>query len=928
MKVSELAAELKKQNKEIIDKAAELGIDARGATKNLSDSEAEKIRSGFDASVAKAAEDKKAKLMPRRISKIDVEAAERAKADAEAAEEEQRLREEEAAAKAAAQAAPRLKVAKQPEPAPKPPRTKMESGGADAAKPEEAGGAKTGKTDGAPRGEDDGAKMAPDGKTAKDAAHEAKTKPGENAEQAVSKADSKAAPGKAGEKPAADGKAKRPDGAHGAGTPGIRSDAQASARIGASPGAQGAASAAAPRTGNETKAKTPEAGAEKKEGAKEKKGGKAKDAKGADSAQSAAAKKKVKNAKKGSRVEDFRGPAKNPIIEDGSLEKEKRKKHRSGRPAGEAGEPLIVPEGTFVVNVPITLAGFAEQIEHTTSEVILALMKMGVMANINQNLDEETVQILADELDVPVIIGKDEGEIIEDGIEDDEDDEEDLVPRPPIITVMGHVDHGKTSLLDAIRNTNVTDKEAGGITQHIGASEVFAPSGERIVFLDTPGHEAFTAMRARGAHVTDIAVLVVAADDGVMPQTIESISHAKAAGVPIIVAINKIDKEGANPDLVKKELSDNGVLVEEWGGDVIAVSVSAKTGEGIGTLLDMILLQAEVLELRANPERLALGTVIEARLDKSKGPLATLLVLNGTLKDKMSIVAGTTSAKIRAMTDFKGKTIRSAGPATAIEITGFSEVPQAGDEFHALLDDKVAREIAEKRRIRQREQVMAKTSGTSLENLYFRIREGEIKELNVIIKADVMGSVGAIASSLEKIDVEGVRVNIIHRGVGTITESDVMLASSSGAIVIGFNVRPQANVTSLAEREAVEIRLYRVIYDVIGEIEAALKGMLDPVFREAVLGKAEVRETFRLPNGSQIAGSYVVEGKILRNAEIRLVRDGVVIHEGRVGSLRRFKDDVREVDKGYECGIGIESYNDIKAGDEIEAFRMEEIERD
>jgi translation initiation factor IF-2 len=434
-------------------------------------------------------------------------------------------------------------------------------------------------------------------------------------------------------------------------------------------------------------------------------------------------------------------------------------------------------------------------------------------------------------------------------------------------------------------------------------------------------------MRARGAHVTDIAVLVVAADDGVMPQTIESISHAKAAGVPIIIAINKIDKPGANPDRVKQELADNGVLVEDWGGDVISVPVSAKTGEGIGNLLEMILLQAEVLELRANPNRLAIGTVIEARLDKNKGPLATLLVLNGKLTDKMSILAGTTSAKIRIMTDFKGKTIRSAGPATAVEITGFAEVPHAGDEFHALTDDKIARDIAEKRHIRQREQVMAKTSGTSLENLFSRIKEGEIKELKVIIRADVMGSVGAIATSLEKIDVEGVRVNMILRGVGTITESDVMLASTSGAIIIGFNVRPSSNVTSLAQREGVEIRLYRIIYDVIDEVEAALKGMLDPEFREIVLGKAEVREVFRLPNGTQIAGSYIIEGKILRNLDVRLVRDGVVIHEGKIGSLRRFKDDVREVDKGYECGIGIESYNDIKTGDEIEAFTMEEIER-
>jgi translation initiation factor IF-2 len=668
---------------------------------------------------------------------------------------------------------------------------------------------------------------------------------------------------------------------------------------------------------------------------KDKKGAK----KPAETAQAGAPGKRKPAKGRGGLVDDFKGPRKNPTIEDVSLEKQGRRRP-SRRPEIHQLTPGEIADierqkklenlapGTYVVTVPISVAGLASETERSPSDIIMALMKMGIMANINQNLDEETVELLAIELDIPLAVGKDEGKIVEEGIEDFEDDPADLVARPPIITVMGHVDHGKTSLLDAIRNTNVTDREAGGITQHIGASEVVTAGGEKIVFLDTPGHEAFTAMRARGAHVTDIAVLVVAADDGVMPQTVESISHAKAAGVPIIVAINKIDKPGANPDRVKQELSENGILVEEWGGDIIAVPVSAKTGDGIENLLEMILLQAEVLELRANPKRLALGTVIEARLDKSKGPLATLLVLNGRLTDKMSILAGTTSARVRTMTDFKGKLIRQAGPATAVEITGFAEVPQAGDEFHALGDDKLAKSIAESRKIRQREQVMAKTSGTSLENLFSKIKDGEVKELNLIIKADVMGSVGAIATSLEKIDVEGVRVAIIHRGVGAITESDVMLASTSGAIVIGFNVRPASNVASLAEREAVEIRTYRVIYDVINDIESALKGMLDPEFKEVVLGKAQVRETFRLPSGNQIAGAYVTEGKILRNAEIRLVRDGIVIHEGKIGSLRRFKDDVREVDKGYECGIGIENYNDIKENDEIEAFKMEEIPRD
>ena len=952
MKVSELAAELKKQNKDIIEKAAELGIDARGATKNLSSAEEEKIRRGFDASDEKAAEAKKARLMPRRIAKADVEEAERAKAEAEAAEEAKRLREEEEAAKAAIKAAPHLKVAKQA--VQETPRSKPkagvepagEKGEAAKAEPRQKPGKKTGaekkpapekaEAEAAGAGESAAAeKPEPKLKVAKQDIQETK-KLEDNADGAKPEAGKPEEAGKG--EAAADGKPakeiKKPqgkdvkDGKDGKAKPGApsgakppRKDKDGKPVTGSKGTAQEGAKGEKPKAGAE---------AEKKDGGadKAKKGGKSRDEKADSSAQGVNARKKAKNAKRSGKVEDFRGSARNPIIEDGSLEKEKRKKRRAIHSDHTVADEIIdVPEGTYVINVPITVAGFAEQIERNTSEIILSLMKMGVIANINQNLDEETVQLLAIELDIAVLIGRDEGDIVEEGFEDIEDEEADLEPRPPIITVMGHVDHGKTSLLDAIRKTNVTDKEAGGITQHIGASEVFAPSGERIVFLDTPGHEAFTAMRARGAHVTDIAVLVVAADDGVMPQTIESISHAKAAGVPIIVAINKIDKPGANPERVKQELSDNGVLVEEWGGNVIAVPVSAKKGEGIENLLEMILLQAEVLELRANPNRLALGTVIEARLDKSKGPLATLLVRSGTLNDKMSIVAGTTSAKIRAMTDFRGKTIRSAAPATAVEITGFSEVPQAGDEFRALMDDKVARDIAEKRRIRQREQVMAKTRGTSLETLFNRIREGEIKELNVVIKADVMGSVGAISSSLEKIDVEGVRVNIIHRGVGTVTESDVMLASTSGAIVIGFNVRPATNVTSLADREGVEIRLYRIIYDVIGEVEAALKGMLDPEFREVVLGRAEVRETFRLPNGSQIAGSYVTDGKILRNAEIRLVRDGVVIHEGKIGSLRRFKDDVREVDRGYECGVGIEGYNDIKVGDEIEAFRMEEIER-
>ena len=577
--------------------------------------------------------------------------------------------------------------------------------------------------------------------------------------------------------------------------------------------------------------------------------------------------------------------------------------------------------------MPITVAGFCEQVEISTSAVIMVLMRLGIMANINQNIDEDTVLVLAEELGISVVIGHVTEEIVEEGIETHEDKEEDLITRPPIITVMGHVDHGKTSLLDAIRKTNVTASESGGITQHIGASEVTI-NDHKIVFLDTPGHEAFTAMRARGAHVTDIAVLVVAADDSVKPQTIESISHAKAAGVPIIVAINKMDKPAANPDKVKQDLSALGVLVEDWGGETICVPVSAKTGDGIVTLLEMILLQAEVLELRANPARLASGTVIEARLDKAKGPVATLLVLNGTLKSGSSVVAGTCSGKIRLMTDFKGDTIRKAGPATAVEILGLTEVPEAGDEFHAVKEDKIAREIADNRRIKLREEVLARNASTTLEKLFSQIQAGEVKELNLIIKGDVQGSVGAIVSSLEQLNTENVKVRIIHTGVGTVTESDVMLAGTSGAVIIGFNVRPSTAVTSMADRDDIEIRSYRVIYDVINDIEAALKGMLDPEFREVLLGKVEIRNLFKVPGAGTVGGGYVLDGKIVRNGEIRLVRDGIVIHEGKIGSLRRFKDDVKEVAHGYECGIGIEKYNDFKEGDIIECFVMEEIERE
>lgn len=607
----------------------------------------------------------------------------------------------------------------------------------------------------------------------------------------------------------------------------------------------------------------------------------------------------------------------------------KHAKYKSDKPAEESLENQIgeeLPAGTKIVNVPITVKGLSEQIEKSTSELIMKLMKMGIMANINQNLDEDTVVILGEELGIPIVVGHVEEDVVEEGLELFEDKPEDLKSRPPIITVMGHVDHGKTSLLDAIRSTNVTDKEAGGITQHIGASEVHI-NGQKIVFLDTPGHEAFTAMRARGAYVTDIAVLVVAADDSVKPQTIEAISHAKAAGVPIIVAINKMDKPGADIDKVKQDLTEHGILVEEWGGDVICVPVSAKSREGIDTLLEMILLQSEMLELKANPNRLAMGTVIEARLDKAKGPVATLLVTNGALHSGMSVVAGTSSGRIRAMTNFKGDSIRKAGPGTAVEILGLTDVPEAGDEFNAVREDKMAREIAENRKMKLRQEVMARNSGTTLEELFSQIQEGVIKELNLIIKADVQGSAGALITSLEKLRNENVKVRIIHFGVGTVTESDIMLAHTTGSIIIAFNVRPSTNVTAMADRDGVEIRNYRVIYEVIDDIEAAMKGMLDPVFKEVVLGKLEIRNTFKVPGAGLVGGAYVLEGKVQRNAEIRLVRDGIVIHEGKIASLRRFKDDVKEVAYGYECGIGIENYNDIKEGDIVEAFKMEEIER-
>lgn len=576
----------------------------------------------------------------------------------------------------------------------------------------------------------------------------------------------------------------------------------------------------------------------------------------------------------------------------------------------------------------IVVKDFAEKIGKSVTDVISKLISLGVMAAMHQEIDFETAEIIASEYGITVkseVENAGEDNELEDLIIE-EDNEEDLVPRPPVVTVMGHVDHGKTSLLDAIRKTKVTEREAGGITQHIGASEVQI-NGKKIVFLDTPGHEAFTAMRARGAKVTDLAILVVAADDGVMPQTVEAINHAKAANVPIIVAINKIDKVGANPDRVKQELADHGVLIEEWGGNVISVPVSALQGTNIDELLEMILLAAEMEELKANPNRNAIGTVVEAQLDKGRGAVATVLVQNGTLRVGDSVVIGTTYGRIRAMVNDKGKRVKTAGPSTAVEITGLSDVPEAGDQMVVVADDKVAKSIAEKRINRIKEKQMKATQKISLDALYSQMQQGQIKELNVIVKADVQGSVEAVKQSLNKLSNEKVVIKAIHGGVGAITESDVMLATASNAIIIGFNVRPTSGATALAKKEDVDIRTYRVIYNAIEDIEAAMKGMLDPEFKEVELGKAEVRATFKVPGFGTIAGSYVLEGKIMRNAKVRLVRDGIVIHEGLINSLKRFKDDAKEVAAGYECGIGIENYNDLKEGDIIEAYKMQEIER-
>lgn len=602
-----------------------------------------------------------------------------------------------------------------------------------------------------------------------------------------------------------------------------------------------------------------------------------------------------------------------------------KKNNKNNKPQNEVEETKEMPS-KITYQEGITVGELAEKLNVESAGIIKKLFLLGIMANINQSLDEETLELIADDYGVEI-----EKEVVVDEEDlsiyfDDETDDSDAIERPAVVTIMGHVDHGKTTLLDSIRNTKVTEGEAGGITQHIGAYQI-ENSGKKITFLDTPGHAAFTTMRARGAQVTDITILVVAADDGVMPQTIEAINHAKEAEVPTIVAVNKIDKPTANPDRVMQELTEYGLIPEDWGGDTIFVPLSALSGDGIDDLLEMIGLVAEVQELKANPNKQAVGTVIEAELDKSRGPAASLLVQNGTLNVGDAIVVGNTYGRIRAMVNDLGKRIKSAGPSTPVEITGINDVPLAGDRFVVFGDEKQARRIGEARHEASVIQQRQESKNVSLDNLFEQMKQGEMKDLNVIIKGDVQGSVEALAASLMKIDVEGVNVRIIHTAVGAINESDVTLANASNGIIIGFNVRPDAGAKRAAEAENVDMRLHRVIYNVIEEIESAMKGLLDPEFEEQVIGQAEVRQTFKVSKVGTIAGSYVTEGKITRNAGVRVIRDGIVLFEGELDTLKRFKDDAKEVAQGYECGITIEKYNDLKEGDIIEAFEMVEIQR-
>ncbi|ACD52052.1 translation initiation factor IF-2 [Clostridium botulinum] len=605
------------------------------------------------------------------------------------------------------------------------------------------------------------------------------------------------------------------------------------------------------------------------------------------------------------------------------LNKAKKKRKKNKREDKDDENEELETE-VIEIGETITVKELAEKLNKPSNDVIRTLIFSGVMAAINQEIDFATAEKVCESYGV--ILEK--LEVIEEleAVEVEEDDEENLEKRPPIVTVMGHVDHGKTSLLDAIRKAKVTDTEAGGITQHIGAYTINI-NGEEITFLDTPGHEAFTAMRARGAQVTDVVILVVAADDGIMPQTKEAINHCKAAGVPMVVAINKIDKPGANPDRVKQELTEHGLVVEEWGGDTICEEVSAKSNLNIEKLLEMVLLTAEMLELKANKERKAKGTVIEAKLDKGRGPVATLLVQNGTLHVGDAIIVGSTYGRIRAMFDDTGKKIKSAGPSIPVEVLGLSEVPEAGDRFNQVKDEKTARIMADKRKDKEKSDSLMSGNRVSLEDLYSQIKEGKVKELGIIVKADVQGSVQAINQSLEKLSTDDVKVRVIHGGVGAITETDITLATASNAIVIGFNVRPDNNAVAQADKENVEIKTYRIIYDAIEDVKSAMIGMLEPEYKEVILGSAEVRETYKISNVGTIAGCYVLNGKLQRNAETRVIRDGIVIFESSLSSLKRFKDDVKEVNTGYECGLTVEKFNDVKEGDILECFMMEAIKR-
>lgn len=587
-------------------------------------------------------------------------------------------------------------------------------------------------------------------------------------------------------------------------------------------------------------------------------------------------------------------------------------------------DEVIELEGTIVVK------DLAEKLKKPATEVIKALIFEGVMANMNQEIDFNIAEKVIEKFGSFAVLKEAEAgklaaeEVYAESVEDSEDNEENEEKRPPIVTVMGHVDHGKTSLLDAIKHSKVTSTEAGGITQHIGAYTVDV-NDEKVTFLDTPGHEAFTAMRARGAQITDIVILVVAADDGIMPQTVEAINHCKAAKVPMIVAINKMDRPAANPDKVKQELTEHGLLSEDWGGDTICVPVSAHTREGLDTLLEMVTLTSEMLELTANPKRNAKGTVVEAKLDKGRGPLATLLVQNGTLSTGDSIIVGTTYGRIRAMLDDKGKKIKAAGPSIPVEVLGLSEVPAAGDRFIVVKDEKTARNMAESRKEKIRQENFQSSNRVSMENLYSQIQEGKVKELSVIVKADVQGSVEAIRQSIEKLSTDNVKVRVIHGGVGAITETDVSLAYASNAIIIGFNVRPDNNAIAVGERDNVEIKTYRIIYNALDDIKAAMMGMLEPEYKEVILGRVEVRAVYKISNVGTIAGCYVLNGKITRNSSVRVLREGIVIFESTLASLKRFKDDVKEAAAGFECGISVEKFNDIKEGDIIEAYTMEEI---